>query len=351
MKEGKSMNKSNEKFISILLIGIMLFSLVGCAPKSESPLDDNTLEEDTTNQEVVEQIEPISIGVLKGPTGMGMVKLMEDDAKLETPKYEISAYGSPDELVGKIINKEVDIAALPTNLASVIYNKTQGEISLIAINTLGVLYVVDTTNSVESILDLKGKKVSASGKGTVVEYAFSYLLRSNGLDPDKDVEVDYSLSHEELATAVATGDAEIALLPQPHVTTALMKNENARIAIDLTKEWDTLDTDSQLAMGCLVANKTFLNDNKEQIIEFLDVYSQSVGWVNENPELAGEWIEKYGILGNKTVATKAIPNSSIVFIEGKEAKTILEGFYSVLFEQNPKALGGAMPDDAFYFER
>lgn len=336
------MNVIHKKLINFGLVLIFVLGLVGCASKEVAP----TLETDTSKA-----IEVIDIGVLKGPTGMGMVKLMEDDSNFEVPNYNISAYSSPDELVGKIINKEVDIAALPTNLASVIYNKTEGDIAVIAINTLGVLYVVDSTGTIESITDLAGKKISASGKGTVVEYAFSYLLRSNGLNPAEDLEIDYSLSHEELAAAVALGDVQIALLPQPHVTTAIMKNQKAKIAIDLTKEWDSLNNGSQLAMGCLVANRAFLDNNQERVNDFLDVYSDSVKWVNENPELAGELTEKYEILGNKTIAIKAIPQSSIVYIDSTNAKEILEGFYKILYEQNPKALGGAMPDDAFYYEK
>jgi len=332
----------HKRLLNILLIGFIILGIVGCGTQKTAKPDETSTTKET---------KVISIGVLKGPTGMGMVKLMEDDHSSETAKYEFSAYSSPDELVGKIINKEVDIAALPTNLASVIYNKTEGEIAMIAVNTLGVLYVVDSTGEVQSLKDLDGKKISASGKGTVVEYAFSYLLKSNGIDPENDLEIDYSLSHEELAAAVAAGDIDIALLPQPHVTTAIMKNQDVKIAIDLTKEWDALSNGSQLAMGCLVANKSFLDENKEAVNEFLSAYSSSVDWVNDNPDLAGEWIEKYGILGNKAVAVKAIPKSSIVFIEGIKVKETLEGFYKVLFEQNPKALGGAMPDDAFYYER
>lgn len=328
-----------KRIISTILVIVLVLSLSACTSKGDV---------DVTNAN--ESI-PIRIAVLKGPTGMGMAKLMEDEDAVTDPNYIFSAYGSPDELVGKILNHEVDIAALPTNLAAVIYNKTQGEVELIAVNTLGVLYLVDSSGTIDDIKDLKGKKISVSGKGTVVEYVFSFLLKNNGIDPNSDLEIDYSLSHEELATAVASGDIEIALLPQPYVTTATMKNSKVKIALDLTKEWEALENGSQLTMGCLIVNKEYASNNKKRVNDFLSKYAESVNWVNDNPEKAGALIETHGILGNKTIATNAIPNSSIVYFEGKEAKDMLEGFFKVLFEMNPKALGGALPDDEFYYQK
>ncbi|PKM51687.1 MAG: hypothetical protein CVV02_05305 [Firmicutes bacterium HGW-Firmicutes-7] len=327
------MNKLLKRFISIGLVMVLSVSVSACTANKNEPKT------------------PINIAVLKGPTGMGMAKLMEDESDLVDPNFLFSAYGSPDELVSKIINNEVDIAALPTNLASVIYNKTGGDVELIAVNTLGVIYILDTTGTINSIKDLKGKNISASGKGTVVEYVFSYLLKSNGLDPEKDLEIDYSFSHEELSAHVAAGNIEIALLPQPFVTTTIMKNKNVEIAVDLTEEWDALENGSQLTMGCLVASKAFVEANKDKLDDFLNAYEESVTWVNDNPERAGEYIEKHGIIGNKEVATIAIPNCSIVYKDGKEAKEMLQGFYKVLFEIDAKALGGTLPNDAFYYQK
>jgi len=278
---------------------------------------------------------PMKIAVLKGPTGMGIVKLMEDDSDAEKKQYQFTVSGMPDEVAAQIISKEIDAAAVPTNLASVIYNKTKGQVAIVAINTLGVLYVVDSTGTINSFEDLRGKKVWVSGKGSVPEYAFKYLLEQNKIDSTKDIQIDYSLSHEELATAAASGDAQIALLPQPHVTATLAKNSQVKIALDLTKEWNKLEGDSELAMGCLIVNKDYLENNKAGIENFLADYKDSVSWVNENKEQAGELIEKHEILANKAIATKAIPNSSIVFLEGNEAKNILQGFFEVLYNINP----------------
>lgn len=298
-----------------------------------------------------EAVVPMKIAVLKGPTGMGIVKLMEKDSLADKKQYEFTVSGMPDEVAAQIISKEIDAAAVPTNLASVIYNKTKGQIAIVAVNTLGVLYVLDSTDTIKSFEDLRGKKVWVSGKGSVPEYAFNYLLEQNKIDSTKDIQIDYSLSHEELATAAASGDANIALLPQPHVTAALAKNPNLIIALDLTKEWNKLEGNSELAMGCFIVNKEFLENNSEKIEGFLSDYKNSVSWVNENKEEAGALIEKYGILANKNIATKAIPNSSIVFYEGSEAKDILKGFFEALYTINPKAIGGAMPDDEIYFSK
>lgn len=342
-----------KKITSMLLIAVIAVGISACSPEKEpvEPPVETPAEKPIETPEASEPSTPINIAVLKGPTGMGMAKLIEDTASQDNPTYTFSAHSSPDELVGKIINKEIDIAALPTNLASVIYNKTEGQIQLVAVNTLGVLQLLDSTGTIKDVEDLRGKSISASGKGTVAEYALTYILKSNGIDPEKDITIDYSLAHEELSAAVASGDVGIALLPQPHATTAIMKNQDVKIALDLTEEWDKLDSKSQLAMGCIVANKGFLEANKERVDTFLEAYASSVSWVNQNPESAGELVEKYEILGNKTVAAKAIPYSSIVYVDGEDAKDMLQGFFQVLFDLNPKALGGKLPDDAFYYKK
>lgn len=346
-------NLVKKTVLLFMLVSLVSLAFVGCKKSNNQNNTDITNKEDTNNDEgqdlILEDLN-VNIGVIKGPTGMGMAKFIDDNSIEDSSiKYEYTIAGAPDELVAKILNGEIDIAALPTNLASVLYNKTEGKISLAAVNTLGVSYLLENGNEINSIKDLKGKKIWVSGKGSVPEYAFTYLLKQNGLDPEKDVEIDYSLGHEELSAAVAAGDAKIALLPQPHVTVAMMKNKDVRIAIDLNNVWkETTEDKSQLAMGCIVINKEFANNNNAFVNEFLNQYKASVEWVNENPEEAGKLIAKHGILPNEQVATKAIPNCSIVYIGASEAKNVLDGFYKILFELDPKALGGKLPDEAFY---
>lgn len=347
-----------KKFVNILLIIIILISSIAFTACTDKPADEelnkeNEQVQDSEKEDDQETDVTLKVAALKGPTGMGIAKLMDDvDRGSSKIKADFSIYGAPDELVGKIINGEVDIAAVPTNLASVLYNKTEGEVQLAAINTLGVLYIVETGDEITSIEDLKGKKIWASGKGATPDYVLKYILKENEIDPENDLEIDFTLQHAELAAAVASNDAPIALLPQPHVTTVLMKNSNARIALNMTEEWDKVVGDnSKLSMGCIVVNKKFAEENKDAINQFLNEYKASIEWVNANKEEAGALIEKYEILPNAKIAEKAIPTSNIVYIDGEEAKKVLEGFYKVLFDFNPKSLGGKIPDESFYYQK
>lgn len=325
----------SKKLALILVLTVLVLSFTGC-----SKTDDK--------EDVV-----VKVAALKGPTGMGMVDLMEKNSNNESEnKYEFSIYGAPDALTGKIINGEVDIAAVPTNLASVLYNKTKGEVQLAAVNTLGVLYVLESGNEINSIEDLKGKKIWVSGKGATPDYALQYILKQNGIDPEKDVEIDFTFEHAELAAAVAAGDVSIALLPQPHVTTVIMKNQNVRIALDLTEEWDkAAGNDSKLAMGAIVVNKEFAKNNKKVVEKFLKEYKTSVEWVNANNTDASVLIQKHEILPKAKLAEIALPKCSIVYIDGDESKEILEGFYQILFNFNPTSLGGKLPDGDFYYKK
>ena len=206
-------------------------------------------------------------------------------------------------------------------------------------------------NSINSISDLKGK-VYVSGKGSMPEYVFQYLLSKNNLEVDKDVEVDFKLQHADLATAVAAGDADIALLPQPHVSTAMLKNQDVRIALDLNEEWKkAFNNEGELYMGAIIVQKEFARNNKETLDTFLDEYKASVDSVNNNQEEASELIEKYKILPNKEIAKKAIPNSNIVYIDAKDVKASVDKVYEVLFSFDPKSVGGKLGDDQFYYER
>lgn len=295
----------------------------------------------------------MKVSALNGPTGMGMVKLIKDNEDGKSGvNYDFNLVSSPDELVGKIVNGEVDVAAVPINLAMVLYNNTGGKVQLAAVNTLGVLYVLENGNSIEKFEDLKGKKVNVSGKGSMPEYVFEYLLTKNNLEIDKDVEVDFKLQHADLAASVAAGDADIALLPQPHVSTAMMKNETVGIALDINKEWKkAFNNEGELYMGAIIVQKEFAQNNKETLDTFLDEYKASVDFVNKNLDEASELIAKYKILPNKEIAKKAIPYSNIVYIDAKDVKDSIDDIYKVLFSFDPKSVGGKLGDDQFYYQR
>ena len=285
---------------------------------------------------------------------MGMVKMMSDDAQNDQPTFDFNIYASADEITPKLVQGELDIAAVPANLASVLYNNTEGQVQVLAINTLGVLYIVENGDTVQSVEDLRGKTIYASGKGNTPEYALRYLLEGNGIDPDADVTMEWKSEHSECVAALAADPAGIAMLPQPFVTTAQAQNENLRVALDITEEWDKLaqasGSDAALLTGVVVARKEFVEQNPQLVGEFLSLYEKSVAYANEEVEETAKLIGEYDIVP-EAVAAKALPECNITFIEGGEMKAKLSAYLQTLMDQNPKAIGGAMPGDDFYYAR
>ena len=359
------------KRISSLLLAMALTAAVtaGCssgasssAASSEAPASSETVSaEEASEPEVSSDAEEsestdvsdvtIRIGALKGPTGLGMLQLLQEANDGEKP-YEFTLAGAADELTGKITTGELDAVALPTNSAAALYNKTEGQLQIAMVNTLGVLYLVTYGDTeITSIADLAGKTVYSSGQGTVAEYAFNYILSANGLEAGKDVTVEYKTEHAEIATLMASGQADIAVLPQPFVTQATSQNPDLKVALNLTEEWDkAADGASILTMGCLVVRKDFAEENKDAFNAFLDDYKESVEFVNANPAEAAVISGEVDLIG-AAVAEKAIPECNIVYIDGDEMKEKLPGFLQILYDANPQSVGGAMPGDDFYYER
>jgi NitT/TauT family transport system substrate-binding protein len=334
-----------KKALTVLLVIALMFAFTACQ-KQPAPVDQ-------PGEQEPQQKTLIRVATLKGPTGMGMVHLMESNEEGNTAlDYEFEVLGSPDDLVGKIISGEVDVATVPTNLAMVLYNRTQGQIQLAAVNTLGVLYLLENGDSIQSVEDLKGKTVFTTGKGASPDYMLRNILKKNNLEEDKDVILEYKLQHTELAAAMAAGDVKIGLLPQPHVTTAMMRNKDLRIALDLTQEWKkVMGENSKLIMGTLIVQKSFAQENKEAFNKFLDEYKESVAFVNSKQQEAAALMEKFEILPNAQVALRAIPYSSIVFIDAMEAKEQLDELYQILFEFDPRSVGGKLADGDFFYKR
>ena len=319
-----------KKTASLILALVLAFSASGCSEKKTEIGN-----------------EPVNITMLKGPTGIGAVKLMEESEKNETDgNYNINVSAAADDAMAKIISGEVDIAAVPTNIAPLIYNKTNGNIEVLAVNTLGVLYIVENGDSIHTIEDLEGKTIYSSGQGAVPEYVLNYLLEKNNVE---NVNIVYMTEHAEVAAALADGRADIALLPEPNVTAVMMKNSEIRIAVDVNDEWKKTNG-SELAMGCIVAGKQFIDENKEAVDKFLKEYSESIDYVNNNVPEAAELVEKYGIMASSDAAFKAIPNCNIVYKEKDEMKTMLESFYDLLYKANPKSVGGEIPDTELYYD-
>jgi len=350
-------------FVSILVALVIV--LVSCGGSTSldtstgqiSEVINNVDDEQVTNEQVAVSIN-MRIAALLGPTGMGMVGLMEESEQDKTANdYEFSLVGSPDDLVSKIVSNEIDVAAVPANLAAVLYQRTQGAIQLAAVNTLGVLFVLEKADElgkgddIKSIGDLRGKTVNISGKGATPDFAFRYILQENGLVPDKDVILDYTLQHADLATAMAAGEFDYALLPQPHVTSALLRNQDLRIALDLTEEWSLVTESSDLIMGVIIVQREFAENNKDAFNQFLQEYRASVDFVNKDQSAAGQLMEKFGILPNEQVAASAIPYSNIVYIDAVQARESLEENYRILYEFEPKSVGGKLPDEDFWYSR
>lgn len=315
-----------KRIVAMITAAVMLFSLAAFAACSKK-------QDDTE----------IRIAALKGPTGMGMVKLAD---KQNYPNYTVSIEASPDALNPRIISGEVDVAAVPVNLASVLYNKLDGDISVLAVSTLGVLYVVEAGSKVNSVADLAGKTVYATGQGATPEYILNYLLDKNGVAGS--VEVNYVGEHAALATMLADGSAEIGMLPEPNVTSTLAGNDDLRIALNLTEEWNKVCS-TELVQGVVIARKSFVNEHPEAIEQFLREYEKSSAFVNENIDEAAKLIVDAGILGNVEIAKKAIPNCNISFSKGEAMHKAVEGMLAVLFEANPKSIGGKLPDKDFYY--
>ena len=318
-----------KKYMSILLVLLMLVALFpGCAAAEEPTV--------------------IRIGSLKGPTTMGMVKLLSDnEAGLTAVKYESTVVANATELMPLFLRGELDVLALPVNAGAVLYNKSQAGATLLAVNTLGVLYIVEKGGeTITSVADLKGKTIYATGKSTTPEYALSYLLAENGLNIATDVTMEWKSEASEVVAQMATLDSAVALLPQPFVTVAQTKVEGLRVALDMTAEWANVG--STLITGGLIIRTAFLNEHPEAVKTFLEEYAASTQYVNENVEEAAALVEQYiGVAAG--VAKKAIPACNIVCMTGEEMKAAAEKYLTVLFELNPDAVGGAMPEESFYY--
>ena len=292
----------------------------------------------------------INIAVMTGPTAIGLVKVMSDnEAGSAKNNYHFNVYGTADEISTGLMKGELDVACVPCNLASVLYNKTEGEIITAAINTLGVLYIVETGDSIKSVEDLRGKTIYSTGQGTTPEFTLRYLLSASGIDPDQDVTIEYKSESAEVAAMLAEATDAVAMLPQPYVTAAMNQNANLRIALSVTEEWEKLSKDTTVVTGVLVARKAFVEENREAFDRFLEEYEVSAAYTNENVEEAAELIEHFGIF-KAAIAKKAIPYCNVTFVAGEEMKTLISSYLQVLYDQKPASVGGAMPADDFYYQ-
>ena len=290
------------------------------------------------------------VASLKGPTTMGLVKLMQDaEAGLTANDYTFAMEGTADAISPLLIQGELDAAMIPCNLAAVLINRTEGALEIAAINTMGVLYVLENGDTIQSVEDLRGKTIFSTGQGTTPEYALDYVLSRNGIDPDSDVTVEFRSESTEVASAMLNDAASIAVLPQPFVTSVLMQNENVRVALSLTDEWDKVGDGSAMITGVCAVRKAFAEEHPEAVDAFLKEYAASTEYVNANPAEAAKWIAELEIVGNAKIAEAAIPACNIVCITGEEMVTKASGYIDALYEQNPEAVGGKTADESYFY--
>lgn len=339
--------KRMRKFAVAVLASIMTLSLVACGGKK----DDVQGTTEATKEYVAQDVK---VAAMKGPTGIGMVKLMQDAKDKKTANnYDFTIAAAADEFTASLIKGDIQLAAVPCNAAATLYNKSNGKLKVVGINTLGVLYILEnqnTTNAITAAKDLKGRTIYLTGKGTTPEYTLRYLLKSAGLDPDKDVTMEFKSEAAEVAAAMQlnVNDDVVCMLPQPYVTTVTMNNSDMKVALDVTKEWEKLNgSESTVVTGVIVVNSDYYNNNKAAVDKFMEEYKSSVDYVNANVDASAQLVEDFGIF-KAAVAKKAIPECNITLVTGSDMKTKVKNYLKVLYDENPNAVGGKMPDDNFY---
>ncbi len=340
------------KKLSLILLALLTLTLfVSCKEPAENTDPETEIGENLSGEKEnvpeEDRVEVVNVATLKGPTGMGMAKLISDNTD---GKYNVTIASAPDEVTAKVINGEVDIAAVPVNLASVLYNKTEGDVKVAAINTLGVLYVLDKTGEINTVSDLTGKTVYATGQASTPEYILKYVLDKNGINFETDMELIFKADHSELVTLLAADESvQIAMLPEPNVTSAIASSGATR-AISLNEAWDDV-CDTKLIQGCIIVSKSFAENHTSQLNEFLEEYAASVEYVNANVEEASAMIAEIGIIPKAEIAKSALPNCNIVYIDGADMKADMQNFLEILHSFDPKSVGGALPADDFYYEK
>lgn len=295
------------------------------------------------------ETQPIRLGGLKGATTMGLVKLLSENKNGKTPiPYNFTMAVTADELTPGLLKGEFDLLSVPANLASVLYNKSEGKVKVVAVGVLGVLYVVEKGNSIQSLQDLKGKTIYATGKNTTPEYALRTVLSSNGIDFENDLTVEWVSEPTEAVAKLAQQEGGIAMLPQPFVTVAQKQVEGLRVALSLEEEWKKMENAGRLVTAVVVAHENFVNTRPDALNQFFKDYQASVAFANEQVEEAALLVEEYGIV-KAPIAKEALPYTNLVSITGADMKAALEGYLGTLYALNPAAVGGQIPGEDFYF--
>ncbi|MCL1843208.1 MAG: ABC transporter substrate-binding protein [Defluviitaleaceae bacterium] len=325
----EGMAKKMKKFICLLLPILAIAIFAACGEEEFESAD-------------------IRVAAMRGPTAMGLLYLMDEQERGVTRNnYEFELLGSPDLVPPLLVQGDVDVAAVPGNLAAVLYNRL--DVQALAVVTLGVLHIVDTTDTIHSVADLAGRTIYLHGQGITPEIALNYVLTQNGLTPGVDVHLEFRAEHTEVAALLATGQAEIALLPEPFLSSTLAQVEGLRHALDLSEEWDAVQPEYGLIMSVVIARREFVEENPEAVRVFMEEYAASVAFVNENVPEAAQLAVNFDLIPAAPIAASAIPRSNIVFVTGEEMRQNLNGFLRVLYNENPQSVGGELPEADFFF--
>lgn len=349
------------KKMLVLFLVLALF-LTACGPKTPAPTPtpsaDPTATPTATPTETPSATPSdapktaVNLAVLAGPTGVGAAKLLADNDAGETQNlYNVTVATDNEQVTAGLLNGDFDVAALATNVASNLYHKSNGAIQMACVNTLGVLHILgrETDNTLNSMADLKGKTIYAFGQGANPEYVLRYLLKANGLDMDKDVTMVWQAADEVTATML-TGKGDLCMLPVPAATALTVKSEGEiQPVFDLSEEWDFVAGNSRLAMGCIVVRTQFAQENPEAVQKFLNEYAVSINYVRENAADAAQLVADYSLAPSAAIAAKAIPQCNLIFLAGEDMRYTIQNYFMDLADIDPAAIGGSIPDDAFFF--
>ena len=326
----------------LLLLMLMILAsvlLTGCGQDESNPSNSSEAEAPT-----------IRVAAMRGPTALGLLALMDEHYRGNAVNdYEFTLLGSPDEVPPLLVQGNVDVAVVPGNLAAVLYNRLEGDVQALAVVTLGVLHIVDTTGEINSVADLAGRTIFSTGQGATPEFALNYVLTQNGLTPGVDVEIEFRAEPPEIAALLETGQIEVALLPEPFLSATMARVDGLRIALDLTEEWDRVQPDYSLIMSVVIARREFLENNPAAVASFMQEYAASINFMTTNIPAGARLAEDFELIPNAAIAEAAIPRTNIVFLTGDTMQRNLMGFYNVLFNAYPASVGGALPGEGFFF--
>ena len=332
-----------KKLLAFLLTLTLVFALVGC-----SDTDTTSTPSASTDSEAYTAVD-MSVAYMTGPTGIGMAKLNADsDAKLTANNYTFTVATAATDITGKFLKGEINIASVPTNVAANLYNKSNGKVRMLAVNTNGVLSILEKGNTIKSVADLKGKTIYSTGKGQNPEYILNYILNKNGINPATDVTINF-VSSDDLKAKLISGEAEIAMAPEPLATAVMVQNKQLNRSLSINDEWSKV-SDTELMMGCVIALDSYVEANPKAVEKFLEEYEASIKFATTNIDETATYCEKYGIAPKAAIAKKSIPICNLCYVTGTDMKTNVNGYYSVLFDADPTSIGGKLPADDLYYK-